>query len=133
MYFFFYIISKVERLIKSGLKALAISFPDRTTPCGSLINAYLSNKQSFGDEQIHLLFTLNRWEAKANMEQLLKSGTTIVVDRYSYSGVAFSNAKGLDYNWCRSPEAGLLKPDLVLLLTLSQEAMSKRGGFGEER
>lgn len=35
------------------------------------------------------------------MEETLKSGTTIIVDRYSYSGVAFSSAKGLDIQWCK--------------------------------
>lgn len=35
--------------------------------------------------------------------------------------------------WCKAPEAGLLKPDLVILLTLTAEALAKRGGFGEER
>ena len=35
------------------------------------------------------------------MESKLKSGTTLVVDRYSYSGVAFSAAKGLDIEWCK--------------------------------
>ena len=35
------------------------------------------------------------------MESKLKSGTTIIVDRYSYSGVAFSSAKGLDFDWCK--------------------------------
>lgn len=35
------------------------------------------------------------------MESKLKSGTTLVVDRYSYSGVAFSAAKGLDVEWCK--------------------------------
>lgn len=40
---------------------------------------------------------------------------------------------GLSYEWCKAPEAGLLKPDLVLFLTLSPEAMAKRGGFGDER
>lgn len=35
------------------------------------------------------------------MESKLKSGTTLVVDRYSYSGVAFSSAKGLDIEWCK--------------------------------
>lgn len=34
----------------------------------------------------------------------LKSGTTLVVDRYSYSGVVFTSAKqlpGLDLSWCK--------------------------------
>lgn len=110
-----------------------MNFPDRSTQCGAIINSYLTKKDNFTDEGIHLLFALNRWEAKIEMERLLQSGVSLVVDRYSYSGVAFSSAKGLDMNWCKSPESGLLKPDLVLLLTLTAEAMAKRGGFGEER
>jgi dTMP kinase len=35
------------------------------------------------------------------MESKLLGGTTLVVDRYSYSGVAFSAAKGLDIEWCK--------------------------------
>lgn len=35
------------------------------------------------------------------MESKLKAGTTLVIDRYSYSGVAFSVAKGLDLDWCK--------------------------------
>lgn len=68
-----------------------------------------------------------------NMEKLLRDGVTLIVDRYSYSGVAFSAAKGLDLEWCKAPETGLLKPDLVLLLTMKASAIAKRGGFGEER
>ena len=84
----------VELLKADGHKAKFMNFPDRTTQCGALINSYLTNKDDFTDEGIHLLFTLNRWEAKKQMEQLLNSGTSLIVDRYSYSGVAFSSAKG---------------------------------------
>lgn len=35
------------------------------------------------------------------MENKLRNGTTLVVDRYSYSGVSFSAAKGLDIEWCK--------------------------------
>lgn len=47
--------------------------------------------------------------------------------------MAFSAAKGLDFDWCKTPEKGLLKPDLVVYLTLTAEAMARRGGFGVER
>ncbi len=133
-----------------------MNFPDRSTDCGSLIDKFLTNKQEFGDETIHLLFSLNRWETKTKMEKLLMDGVTLVVDRYSYSGVAYSAAKGivirispskncliliaclilcigLSIDWCKAPEAGLLKPDLVLYLTLTPEAMAIREGFGNER
>lgn len=82
-------------LTENGHKAMYMNFPDRTTLVGGLINSYLTNKNDFSDEGIHLLFTLNRWEAKSKMEKLLKDGISLIVDRYSYSGVAFSAAKGV--------------------------------------
>lgn len=130
---FYFSLRLVKALEASGRRAKYINFPDRTTECGELINSFLTNKKDFNDETIHLLFTLNRWEAKNQMEKLLLDGVTLIVDRYSYSGVAFSAAKGLDLEWCKAPEAGLLKPDLVLLLTMTAAAISKRGGFGDER
>ena len=67
------------------------------------------------------------------MKELLESGTTLVVDRYSYSGVAYTAAKeGLDLEWCKKPEIGLPKPDLVLYFQLSPEDAAKRAEFGGE-
>lgn len=123
----------VESLLSLGKKAKYINFPDRTTGSGALINSYLTNKQDFNAETIHLLFTINRWEAMGKIEKLLADGVTLIVDRYAFSGVAFSAAKGLDFDWCKAPEKGILKPDLVLFLQLSTAAIEKRGGFGDER
>lgn len=126
-----YILAK--RLSEDCRKVVYMNFPNRTTRCGQLIDSYLKNSENFNDEEIHLLFTLNRWEAKKEMTRLLTEGTSLIVDRYSYSGVAFSAAKGLDINWCKAPESGLLKPDLVLFLTLNEDASRLRQGYGEER
>lgn len=38
---------------------------------------------------------------------------------------------GLD--WCKQPDAGLPKPDLILFLQLNPEAAAERGNFGQER
>ncbi|KAG8639805.1 thymidylate kinase isoform X2 [Manihot esculenta] len=108
-------------------------FPDRTTSIGQMISAYLSNQSQLDDHTIHLLYSANRWEKSSLMETQLKSGTTLVVDRYSYSGVAFSSAKGLDFEWCKAPEIGLLAPDLVLYLDIPPEKAAERGGYGGER
>lgn len=123
----------VNSLIVNGHQARFINFPNRTTESGILINSYLTKNKEFCDEAVHLLFALNRWETKLDMEKMLHEGVTLIVDRYSYSGIAYSVAKGLDFEWCKTSEIGLLKPDLVLLLTMSVSAISKRGGFGEER
>ncbi|XP_057492166.1 thymidylate kinase-like [Actinidia eriantha] len=108
-------------------------FPDRNTGVGQMISSYLANESQLDDHTIHLLFSANRWEKRSLMETKLRSGTTLIVDRYSISGVAFSSAKGLDMEWCKAPEIGLLAPDLVLYLDIPPEKAAERGGYGGER
>merc|ERR1712188_338305 len=122
-----------ERLKGEGHEAEYIHFPDRSTEIGKLIDRFLRNQIEFPDESIHLLYSANRWELHGRMQQLLESGTTVVMDRYSYSGVVFTAAKGIDVDSCKAPEIGLIRPDLVLFLDLDPAAARARGGYGEER
>lgn len=70
----------------------------------------------------------------ASILEALRSGTHVVMDRYAYSGVAFSSAKpGLDVPWCKAPDAGLPRPDVLLFMDLPPEAAAARAGFGGER
>jgi dTMP kinase len=108
-------------------------FPDRTTPLGGIINAYLSGSADLPDEAIHLLFSANRWEVRDKMLETLQSGRSIILDRYVPSGVAYSAAKGMNLEWCKAPDAGLPAPDLVLFLDLPAEVAQARAGYGEER
>ncbi|KAK7090498.1 hypothetical protein V1264_010286 [Littorina saxatilis] len=124
----------VERLNRDGISAQLLKFPDRTTTIGKMIDSYLQQSCQLEDHSIHLLFAANRWEAMPKMNELLNSGVTLVVDRYSFSGVAFSSAKPeLSMEWCREPERGLLRPDRVFYLTVGAEVASQRGDFGAER
>ncbi|KAI9314415.1 deoxythymidylate kinase [Dichotomocladium elegans] len=122
-----------DRLIQEGEHASLIKFPDRTTQTGQMIDGYLRQANQMNDQAIHLLFSANRWEAMDNMAKQLRSGQHLIVDRYAFSGVAFSSAKGLDLEWCKHPDVGLLVPDVVLFLDLPIDEAEKRGGFGEER
>jgi len=108
-------------------------FPNRSTSIGQTINNYLSSKQDLSDKSIHLLFSANRWEFETAMLNHIQEGNILIVDRYCYSGVAYSSAKGLDLNWCISADRGLPRPDLVLFLDISLEDIKKRGEFGKER
>ena len=83
----------VERLNKAGKPAVMMRFPDRTTSIGSVINSYLGCKKELDDHVVHLLFSANRWEVEREMVRTIMSGTSICVDRYAFSGVAFSAAK----------------------------------------
>lgn len=124
----------VEALNNMKIPAKKISFPDRSTPIGSIINDYLSRKIELPDKSVHLLFSANRWELEPEIRKQIESGVTLIVDRYSYSGVVFTSAKqSIDFEWCCGPENGLPKPDLVMFLKLSSNDMIKRSGFGDER
>lgn len=115
-----------------------IKFPKRDTPIGKIINEYLTNPDYvLPDQSVHLLFSANRWEVMESIINLLNQGKNVVLDRYVYSGVAYSAAKetkGMDWQWCLAPDKGLLRPDLTLFLTHSDaNGQSERAGFGDER
>ena len=68
------------------------------------------------------------------MKTLLDSGVTLVVDRYAFSGVAFTGAKeNFDLGWCKTPDIGLPAPDCVVYLTLNPNVAATRGDYGGER
>ena len=94
-----------------GMKVEEMRFPARNTSIGGMINDYLGNKQDLDDHVIHLLFSANRWEQAKKIRETLSSGTSIVMDRYAFSGVAYSASKGLKLDWCKGPDRGL--PGLI--------------------
>ncbi|KAK6347114.1 Thymidylate kinase [Orbilia brochopaga] len=108
-----------------------------------MINSYLQSATTLDDRTIHLLFSANRWEQRNHLLTLLSAGTTVLLDRYIYSGIVFSAAKPhptpspphgpLSTAWCRAPDVGLPRPDIVIFLDISQDAAAARGGFGAER
>ncbi|XP_053565860.1 thymidylate kinase [Bombina bombina] len=124
----------VEALKERGYRAEGLRFPERTTEIGKLVGSYLEKKSNIEDHTVHLLFSANRWEQVPMIKEKLRSGITLVVDRYAFSGVAFTSAKeNFTLHWCKQPDVGLPKPDIVLFLNLSPEAASSRGDFGNER
>ncbi|KAL2040709.1 hypothetical protein N7G274_006688 [Stereocaulon virgatum] len=125
-----------QNLRNQGHRVKSMRFPDRTTPIGESIGAYLRGESQQEDHVIHLLFSANRWEAAASIRTAIEDGTTVVIDRYYYSGIVYSAAKGRDdlsLRWAREPEVGLPRPDLCLFLDVSPEVAARRGGFGNEK
>lgn len=128
--------STQAEILAQRLNAKLFRFPDRLTPIGKLINEYLTNPQSsLSDEAAHLLFSANRWEVANEILLTLQEGTHVMLDRYVYSGVAYSLSKPnlRSKEWLYAPEIGLPKPDLTLFLTIPLEELASRKGWGEER
>jgi len=94
----------------------------------------LSKEINLPPEAAHLLFSANRWECKEDMEKTLRSGTTLVVDRYAASGAVYTAVNtGRSLNWCRQADIGLPKPDCVVFLEVSKRQQELRGDWGKER
>ncbi|OCL14359.1 thymidylate kinase [Glonium stellatum] len=126
----------VESLRSEGHRVRHMRFPDRSTPIGQMINDYLKGQSEQEDHVIHLLFSANRWEAATSIRADIEAGTTIVIDRYYYSGCVYSAAKNnpiLNLEWARHPEEGLPRPDICIFLDISPADAAKRGGFGGEK
>lgn len=83
----------LDALHSQGHSAQLYKFPNRSTVIGQLIDKFLKSQQSMDDRAIHLLFSANRWECVDEMLHKLKSGTTLLVDRYAYSGIVYSASK----------------------------------------
>lgn len=111
-----------------------VSLLERSTEIGKLLSSYLEKKREVEDHSVHLLFSANRWEQVPLIKEKLSQGITLVVDRYAFSGVAFTSAKqDFSLHWCKQPDIGLPKPDLVVFLQLALAEATKRAEFGQER
>ncbi|ODV60045.1 bifunctional thymidylate/uridylate kinase [Ascoidea rubescens DSM 1968] len=127
-----------QHFLNLNRKVEILKFPDRSTNIGKLINSYLSNKETkLNDESIHLLFSANRWELKDYMTSQLNHGVNLILDRYIYSGISYSMAKGLDFDWCLNCDKNLIKPDFIFFLNFNNKnyfnEIQKRDDYGLEK
>lgn len=107
------------KLLKKHLKndpVKFLSFPDRATKTGKLIDKCLRKKDNSKLHWLHLLFTANKFEKLQEILYYLESGIHVIIDRYVYSGIAYALASNLDYNWCHTLHTGLPKPDLTIMI-----------------
>ncbi|XP_025229483.1 thymidylate kinase isoform X3 [Theropithecus gelada] len=105
----------VETLCAAGHRAELLRFPERSTEIGKLLSSYLEKKSDVEDHAVHLLFSANRWE-----QVRFPLHSTLNVHNFSL-------------DWCKQPDVGLPKPDLILFLQLQLADAAKRGAYGHER
>ncbi|KRZ03596.1 Thymidylate kinase [Trichinella zimbabwensis] len=112
---------------------VTMSFPTRAGVIGEMLDQYLNKKVEMENHVAHLLFSADRWAVHTEIENNIKCGITVIVDRYLFSGIAFSAAKGLDFDWCMNADRGLPQPDVVFFMDVKPETLKHRGEFGVER
>lgn len=104
---------------KLGGQAELFSFPDYSTKIGQEIRSFLDGKVVYNVETKHMLLSTNRWEKKEKILESLKSGKTIILNRYYQSNLVYGLANGLDFEWLSVLDKGMPKEDVTIILDVS--------------
>jgi dTMP kinase len=73
-----------------------------------------------------MLFAANRWEKDAALRAACDRSALVCVDRYTASNVVYGLSQGLDEEWLRGLERGLLEPDLTILVDIEPAESARR-------
>ena len=122
-----------EAMRVKNIPSVLMSFPNRETDIGYLIDKCLRGEVTMDEKAMRLLFSANRWEMKDAILQYLEDGVMVICDRYIYSGVAYGFKEGVaDRRWLESLDEGLPRPDVVFYLNVGVDDIKARSGFGDE-
>lgn len=117
----------LQEFVKNqGKSCVRMEFPDYTSILGKEIKKFLHQKNRFPKEVQHILLSANRWEKKEEIENILNSGITIIMDRYYQSNLVYGISIGLDLHWLINLDNGLPKEDLVIVLDINPNVSKKR-------
>ena len=115
-------------LRSKGLTTQTFSFPAYETVIGKEIRKFLAGTANYPQQVRAMLYAANRWEKKAELEDILTKTDATIVNRYTGSNLAYGMSNGLALEWLLHLEEGLPKPDLVLVLDASPTRLVSRRG-----
>lgn len=117
----------LQKFVKNqGKSCVMMEFPDYNSILGKEIKKFLHQKNRFTREVQHILLAANRWEKKEEIENILSSGTTIIMNRYYQSNLVYGISSGLDLDWLINLDRGLPKEDLVIVLDINPNVSKER-------
>lgn len=123
-------------LQKKGIDAELYSFPRYKEFFGSLVGKYLAgdfgSKESLPPEFCALLYSLDRYQIKKEIEEKLAEGKILVMDRYIFANIAHQAAKFSDAKeqenflcWIECLESRMPEADAVVFLNMPTAAAQK--------
>ena len=121
-----------KHLRRSGYSVSVWEFPDYSTRLGKQLKSYLVGRDRLDLHAVHLLYSANRWEVAEKLQREISKGTSVVVNRYWPSNLAYGIAHGLSSKWLASLDDGLPKPDLVIILDIPPHKSLERKRKGRD-
>ncbi|MBU4306993.1 MAG: dTMP kinase [Acidobacteria bacterium] len=83
-------------LLENGVPAIWLREPS-DSPLGEKIRGLAQDKESISvHEELEYFLEDRRWDVENNILPALRSGKTVVLDRYYYSNACYQGARGLD-------------------------------------
>jgi len=108
----------VDHLNKAGVKAEYLKYPIYDLePSGKLINDYLrkDNPENLSPREAQIIYTLNRTQFQNQLLEKLKTGTTIVAEDYTGTGLAWGMGAGVDEGFLKYLNSHLKVEDMAFL------------------
>jgi len=120
-------------LRRKKIKAKIFNFPYYSTPVGKEINNYLHGKRKFPPQVIHCLLAANRWERFKEIQKSNTKSSVLIMNRYYQSNLVYGLVNGLKLNWLENLDVGLPKPNLVIILDVTQKESFKRKKYSRDK
>ncbi len=109
-----------------GIRAEYLSFPDYSSSIGKEISAFLSGIKSYGPEARHMLYSINRYEHKDQIERWLGDLKIVIINRYCESNIAYGVASGLSMEWLGQIESRMPQSNYIFFLKATSELSKRR-------
>jgi dTMP kinase len=115
--------SHLASIIAKGLEHITetrnnvFKLPHRTGWADCMTNQYLEGTLDLDVKVAHHLFSAERWKTVHDVKILLNMSQPVILQRYVASGHVYSLARGgVDSDWCKQFDKGLIKQDLVVYM-----------------
>ncbi len=84
-------------LLKKNIPTIVLSYPDRQSQYGLMIEEFLHKKMELNVNEQFLLFLLNIVRDTEKIKNLIATGNIVIIDRYFMSTIAYQCAEGFNY------------------------------------
>lgn len=125
---------QAERLVArlrgtTGRDVMPLAFPSES-PAGIEARKMLATDNSPHDRsfatRLQLIFAGDRYSYIGQIQNHLRRGGIVVVDRWTASGEVYGVGDGLDLDWITALQVSLPKPDLNILLDVDIQIVTER-------
>ena len=122
-----------NKLVELGEQFLLVKYPIyQLEPTGSQINKAIRGSSDIGEFDLQKLFAKNRMDFQDVVTKLLNAGVNVLAEDYTGTGLAWGMVRDIPIEKLEEVNAGLLDPDISVLLDGKRFSEAKEKGHRNE-